>query len=66
MSDLRMIFDHECECGKVSHIDTGKCDKKICPKCGEVVFEKFKTLEDTLEDYKQYKRKQKLAELQKE
>lgn len=55
MSDLRMVFEHECECGKVSHIDTDKCDKKICSKCGQVVFEKFETLEDLLEDYKQYK-----------
>lgn len=40
MSDLRMVFEIECKCGHVLEIDTDKCDKCICPKCGEVVFEK--------------------------
>ena len=52
MSDFRMIFEHECECGNISHIDTNKCDKFICSKCGAVVFEKFETLEDTVEHAK--------------
>ena len=40
MSDLRMIFEIECICGNVLEIDTDKTTKEICPKCGEVVFEK--------------------------
>lgn len=40
MSDLRMVFKLECACGHVSEIDTDKCNKHICPKCGAVVFEK--------------------------
>ena len=49
MSDLRMIFECECECGYISQIDTDKCDKYICPKCGAVVFEK---IEDAFEHAK--------------
>jgi len=49
MSDLRIIFEHECECGYISQIDTDKCDKYICPKCGAVVFEK---VEDAFEHAK--------------
>lgn len=41
MSDLRIIVEGECECGCVSEIDTDKCDKYICPKCGTVMFEKI-------------------------
>lgn len=40
MNDLRMIFKLECKCGKVLEIDTDKSTKVICPKCGEVIFEK--------------------------
>lgn len=52
MSDLRMTFEHECECGHISHIDTEKCDKYICPKCGEIVYEK---VEDSVKHYKSVK-----------
>lgn len=49
MSDLRMIFELECECGHISQIDTDKCDKYNCLKCGSVVFEK---VEDSFEHTK--------------
>ena len=35
-----MIFKLKCECGHISKINTDKCDKYICTKCGVIIFEK--------------------------
>ena len=40
MNNTGMIFDIECTCGHVSHVDTNNCDKYVCPKCGATIFEK--------------------------
>lgn len=52
MSELKMVFEMECNCGHILEINTDKCDKYICPKCGAVVFEK---IEDSVEHYKNFK-----------
>lgn len=59
MNDFIMIFDHKCECGCISHIDTGKCEKYICPKCEEIIYEKFETLEDAIKYCKRFNERMK-------
>lgn len=53
MSDLRITFEIECNCGHITIVETEKCDKYICSKCGETVFEKVK---DSVEHYRNFKR----------
>lgn len=49
MSDLEMMLELECKCGKILKIDTEKCDEYVCPKCGDIVFKKFESLEESTE-----------------